>query len=121
MEKLTSKEEEVMLILWRLNKAFVKEIIEEMQEPKPHYNTVSTIVRILEEKGFVAHKSFGKSHQYFATVSQDEYKGKFMKTIVDSYFNESFKNMVTFFAKKEQLSSGDLQEILELINKNDNE
>jgi len=115
MEKLTNREEEIMLILWRLKTAFVKELIEELTDPKPHYNTVSTMVRILEEKGFVGYKTFGKSHQYFPKVTQDDYKQKYVGGIVDNYFGNSFKNMVTFFAKKERLSKSDLQEILHQI------
>ena len=121
MEKLTNKEEEVMLILWRLKKAFVKEIIEEMEEPRPHYNTVSTIIRILEDKGFVNHESFGKSHRYYPLITQDAYKRNFISGIVDNYFGHSFKNMVSFFAKKEHLSKEDLEEILKLIEQQDNE
>lgn len=121
MEKLTNKEEQIMLILWRKKKAFVKEIIEEMNEPKPHYNTVSTTIRILEDKGVVAHESFGKSHQYYPLVSQDAYKKKFVSGIVDSYFSNSFKNMVSFFAKKEKISADELKEIIQMIENNDDE
>ena len=121
MEKLTPKEEEVMLILWRLQSAFVKEIIDKMDEPKPHYNTVSTMIRILESKGFVDHKSFGKSHQYYPKVSQDAYKRNFVSGIVDNYFGNSFKNLVSFFAKKEHLSKEDLEDILQRIEQNNDE
>lgn len=117
MEKLTTKEEEIMLILWHLKTAFVKEIIDQMNEPKPHYNTVSTIIRILEDKGFVAHKSFGKSYQYYPLITQDAYKRNFVSGIVDNYFGHSFKNLVSFFAKKEHLSKEDLQDILQIIEK----
>lgn len=115
MDKLTTKEEEIMLVLWRLQTAFVKEIIEEMANPKPHYNTVSTTIRILEDKGFVKHKSFGKSHQYYPLVTQDAYKQSYFGDIVEDYFGNSYKNMVTFFAKKENLSRKDLEEILKQI------
>lgn len=121
MDKLTNKEEEIMLILWRLKRAYVKEMIEEMDDPKPHYNTVSTIVRILEDKGFIDHKTVGKSHQYFPKISQDVYKRNFVSGIVDNYFGNSFKNMVTFFAKKEKLSKQDLEEILQLIQSQEND
>lgn len=121
MEKLTNKEEEIMLVLWRLKKAFIREIIAELPNPKPHYNTVSTMVRILEDKGFVAHTSAGKSHQYFPVVSQDVYKHTFVGGIVDNYFGHSFKNMVAFFAKREQLSKEDLEEILHIIETDDDE
>ena len=121
MEQLTTKEEEIMLILWRLDKAFVKEIIAEMDDPKPHYNTVSTIIRILEEKGFVHHESIGKSHRYYPKVSQDNYKKNYLSGIVSNYFGNSYKNMVTFFADKEQLSKKDLEEIIQLIQSEENE
>lgn len=121
MEKLTTKEEAIMLILWRLEKAYVKDIIREMDDPKPHYNTVSTTVRILEDKGFTGHESFGNTHRYYPLVSEDQYKRYFISGIVDNYFNRSFKNMVTFFAKKEHLSRKDLEDVLHMIENNDDE
>ncbi|MBX2845501.1 MAG: BlaI/MecI/CopY family transcriptional regulator [Saprospiraceae bacterium] len=121
MEKLTQREEEIMRALWQLNKGFVKEIIELLPAPKPHYNTTSTLVRILEEKGFVDHNTFGKSHQYFPLISEEEYKAKFMKGFVNKYFKNSYKEMVTFFAKEENLSKKDLEEILKMIEKGSNE
>lgn len=115
MEKLTNKEEEIMLILWKLESAFVKEIIEEMSTPKPHYNTVSTMIRIMAEKGFVGHESQGRSHKYHPLITQDEYKRTFVSSIVDNYFANSFKDMVSFFAKKEDLSKSDLEDIISMI------
>lgn len=116
MQKLTNKEEEVMQVLWKLEKAFVKEVLEEFEgEDKPHYNTLSTIIRILEDKGFVSHKSFGNSHQYFPVVSKEEYSKKYMNNAIESYFNNSYKNMVSMFAKEEKISADDLREILKMI------
>ncbi|MCL3781940.1 BlaI/MecI/CopY family transcriptional regulator [Prolixibacteraceae bacterium JC049] len=103
MRELTKAEEQIMQILWLLGKAFVKEIIEEMPDPKPAYNTVSTIVRILERKGFVSHQAFGRSHQYFASVSEEEYKTSYFKNYLNSYFGNSFSSMISFFAKKEEM------------------
>lgn len=115
MNKLTSREEDLMRVLWRLKKAFVNDIIDELPEPKPHYNTVSTLVRKMEDKGFVTHKSYGKSHQYYPLVSEEQHKTGFMQNTVQHYFDNSYKNLVTFFAKKEKISAKELKEILELI------
>lgn len=117
MEKLTNKEEEIMHILWKLKKAFVKDILEEITEEKPHYNTLSTIVRNLEEKGFVSYKAYGKTHQYYPIVSIEEYRKKFMNTAISNYFNNSYKNLVSFFAEEEKITADELREILEIIEK----
>lgn len=115
MQKLTNKEEEVMHILWKLEKAFVKEIMAEIKEDQPHYNTLSTIVRILEEKGFVSHNAFGNSHQYYPIVAIEEYRKRFMTTAIDNYFDSSYKNLVSFFAEEEKISAKELREILDMI------
>lgn len=117
MQKLTNKEEEVMHILWKLEKAFVKEIMAEIKEEQPHYNTLSTIVRILEEKGFVAHTAFGNSHQYYPIVALEDYRKRFMTTAIDNYFDSSYKNLVSFFAEEEKISADELREILDMIEK----
>ncbi len=114
---LTKAEEEIMQVLWKLEKAFVKEVIEELPEPKPHYNTVSTIVKILEEKGFVDHQSFGKSNRYFPVVHKDDYSRKSMKQFVGKYFEGSFANMLSFFAKEKDISVNELEDILKEIKK----
>jgi len=115
MQKLTNKEEEIMQILWKLKKAFVKEVQAEITEDQPHYNTLSTIIRNLEEKGFVAHNAFGNTHQYYPIVTLENYSKKYMKTAIDNYFNSSYKNMVSFFAKEEKISADELREILAMI------
>lgn len=115
MQKLTNKEEEIMHILWKLKKAFVKEIQAEITEDQPHYNTLSTIVRNLEEKGYVNHSAFGNTHQYYPMVSIEEYRKGFMNTAIDNYFNSSYKSMVSFFAKEEKISAAELREILTMI------
>jgi predicted transcriptional regulator len=117
MQKLTNKEEEIMQILWKLKKAFVKDIMEEITEDKPHYNTLSTIVRNLEEKGYVGYTAYGKTHQYFPLVSIEKYRKKFMNTAIDTYFNSSYKNLVSFFAEEEKISADELREILAIIEK----
>ncbi|PTT15330.1 transcriptional regulator [Flavobacterium sp. HMWF030] len=115
MQKLTNKEEEIMHILWKLKKAFVKEIQTEITEDQPHYNTLSTIVRNLEEKGYVSHFAFGNTHQYYPVVSIEDYSKGFMNIAIDNYFNSSYKSMVSFFAKEEKISAAELREILAMI------
>lgn len=117
VQKLTNKEEEIMQILWKLEKAFVKDVLAEIKEDKPHYNTLSTIIRNLEEKGYVSYNAFGKTHQYFPVVSKEAYKKRFMNTAIESYFNNSYKNVVSFFAKEEKISVDELKEIIDLIEK----
>ncbi|WP_147677904.1 BlaI/MecI/CopY family transcriptional regulator [Algibacter pacificus] len=118
MEKLTNKEEEVMHILWKLEKAFVKDVLKEIKNDNPHYNTLSTIIRNLEVKGYVAYTAYGKTHQYFPIVSKEDYRKGFMNTAINNYFNNSYKNMVSFFAKEEKISVDELKEIIALIEKN---
>ena len=115
MQKLTNKEEEIMQILWKLKKAFVKDVLSEITEEKPHYNTLSTIIRNLEDKGFVSHDAFGNTHQYFPIVKMEDYRKRFMNTAIDTYFDSSYKNMVSFFAKEEKITAKELREILEMI------
>ncbi|HEY0092148.1 MAG TPA: BlaI/MecI/CopY family transcriptional regulator [Flavobacterium sp.] len=117
MQKLTNKEEEIMQILWKLKKAFVKDILAEITEDQPHYNTLSTIVRNLEEKGYVSHMAYGNTHQYFPLVKIEDYRKEFMSNAIDNYFGSSYKNMVSFFAKEEKISAAELREILALIEK----
>lgn len=118
MEKLTNKEEEIMHILWQLKKAFVKEVVAELPEPKPHYNTISTIIRNMEEKGFVKHRSFGNTHQYIPNVTIEKYREKYMQKTIQNYFENSYKNVVSFFAKEEKISIEELKEIILIIEKN---
>lgn len=117
MKEMTKAEEEVMQILWQLEKAFVKEILAEFKEPKPAYNTVSTIIRILEKKGFVDYQAFGKTHQYFPIVSKEEYKGQISKSLISNYFGGSVENLVSFFAKKKEISIQELDEIIQELKK----
>ena len=107
-----------MHILWKLEKAFVKDVLAEIDDDKPHYNTLSTIIRNLEEKGFVSYNAYGKTHQYYPTVTKEDYKKRFMTVAIDTYFNNSYKNMVSFFAKEEKISVEDLKEIIALIENN---
>lgn len=104
-----------MQALWKTGPSFVKDLIDELPEPKPHYNTVSTLIKILVEKGFVDFKSFGKSHQYFPLVSKESYTSKTMKQFVKGYFNGSFSNMVSFFVKEKDLDVKELEQLLRQI------
>ena len=114
MEKLTNKEEEIMHALWKLGKAFVKEIVQVLPK-EPHYNTVSTTIRKMEDKGFVKHIAYGKTHQYYPAISKEEYRKGFMNKTIDNYFENSYKNVVSFFAKEEKISVEELKEIIKLI------
>lgn len=112
MKQLTQAEEEIMQILWTLEKSFVKDIVNEFPDPKPAYNTVSTLIRILEKKGFVGYEAFGKSHQYFPLINKEEYSQKYMNRFVDKYFSGSYKELVSFFTKQEDMSVTDLEKLL---------
>jgi BlaI family penicillinase repressor len=111
MKELTRAEEQIMQILWKLERAFVRDIVEAFPDPKPAYNTVSTIVRILEKKGVVAHKAYGNTHEYFPIISRDEYKKKFLRSFLGRYFGGSFPEMVSFFAGDRDLSLEELEDI----------
>ncbi len=115
-KELTKAEEQIMQVLWTLEKAFVKDIIEELPEPKPAYNTVSTIVRILQEKGFVSHKAYGKSHEYFPIISKEQYSTFATEKLVEGYFQNSFSSLFSFFSKKGKIDVSEADEIMKMIN-----
>lgn len=115
MKSLTKAEEEIMQVLWDLEKGFVKDIIEKLPEPKPAYNTVSTIVRILEKKGIVDHIAYGKTHEYFPLITKEEYSQKFLKNFVSGYFENSYKQLVSFFTRKENLSLKEIEDIMQIL------
>lgn len=117
MRELTKAEEEVMQVLWKIKKGFVKEILEHFPEPKPAYTTISTIIRILQDKGFVAHKAYGRTHEYYPLVSKEQYSGFHMKNFVRDYFSNSFRNMVSFFASSENISVKEMEEIMKIMQK----
>ena len=116
-KRLTKREEDVMKILWEAGKGFVKDLLKQHPDPKPHYNTFSTIIRGLEEKGYVNHTSYGNSHEYFPAVTKEEYRKLFIKNVVSDYFESSYKNMVSFFVNEEKLKVEDLKELIDLIEK----
>jgi BlaI family penicillinase repressor len=117
MNKLTRKEEEAMKILWKAKKGFIKELIEKHPEPKPLYTTFSSVIRGLEEKGYVGHKAYGKNHEYFPLVKKEDYRKIFMKDIVADYFGSSYKNVVSFFVNEKKLSADDLKKLIDIIEK----
>jgi predicted transcriptional regulator len=115
MNELTKAEEQIMQVLWKLEKAVVKDVIDKLPTPKPAYNTVSTIIRILEKKGFVSHKAFGNTHEYFPLIARDEYKKKFLRSFINRYFGNSFQEMVSFFASRRDVSLEELEELRNLL------
>lgn len=121
LKELTRAEDQVMQILWKLEKAVVKDIIELMPQPKPAYNTVSTIIRILETKGFVDHKAYGKTHEYFPVITKEKYTKFYLNNMIKGYFNGSFNNLVSFFAKENKLTPTEIEKLLKEIKHSDNE
>ena len=115
MRELTKAEEQIMQVLWQIGPAFVKEVILELPDPKPAYSTVSTIIRILETKGFIDHEAFGPTYRYYATVSREAYSHFSMKKMLDGYFDGSLKKMVSFFSKKEHLDLKEVEELLQIL------
>ena len=115
MEELTAKEEEVMQILWDLNKALVRDIMSELPNSKQPYTTVASIVRILEKKGYVSHKPYGKTHEYYPLVSKAEYRRRKFKGLLTQYFDNSVESVVSFLAKEEKLSPKEFEELTKMI------
>jgi len=117
IKELTRAEEEVMQILWKMKKGFVKEILEKFEDPKPAYSTISTIIRILQEKGFVGYKAYGRTYQYFPVITRDDYRKSQMSSFVKEYFANSYQKMVSFFAREEAITVKELEEVMELMKK----
>ena len=115
MKKLQRKEEELIKILWKMEKAFVKDIVEQYPDPKPHYNTISSLVRLLQDKGIIGFKQYGNTYQYFPLISKDEYRRSFMSEVVSDYFDNSIKSAVAFFVKEKGLSDEELDVLVKLI------
>ena len=117
MERLTPKEEEIMNLFWVKGPMFVKQLLELYHHPKPHYNTLSTITRKLEEKGFLGYKDFGSVYQYYPIITLEEYTTKNLKNVIQKYFNSSYKRVVSAFAEEEDISIQELKEIIRDIEK----
>ena len=118
MRVLTRAEEQVMQHLWDLEKGFVKDILERFEEPKPAYNTVSTIIRILVQKGFVDYKAYGKTYEYYPIIDRDAYKSFYLKRFISGYFEGSFSSLVSFFAKDENMDVKEIDQLMKVV-KND--
>jgi BlaI family transcriptional regulator, penicillinase repressor len=117
IKELTKAEEQVMRILWQLNEAIVKDVIEQMPEPKPAYNTVSTVIRVLETKGFIDHKAYGNSYVYFPIVAEEDYKKFAFDKVMNNYFSNSYQSLVSFLVTEKNLSINELEEITKLAEK----
>lgn len=115
MKELTKAEEQIMQILWTIEKGFVNNILEKLPLPKPAYNTVSTIVRILEKKGFVGHIAYGKAHEYYPLISKREYTKSYFRGFMNNYFGNSYQALASFFTKENSLSIEELEEIKSLM------
>lgn len=118
LKELTKAEEQIMQQLWEMGGGFVKDIMEQLPEPKPAYNTVSTIIRILETKGFVGHEAFGKSHRYLPKIQKEEYKKLITGKLLHNYFDNSATSMLSFFLEEKKMGVKELDEIMQIINKN---
>ena len=117
MKELTKAEEQVMKVLWKQEKGFVKDLIQFFPDPKPAYNTVSTIIRILEKKGFVSHKAYGKTHEYFPIITKKQYTKKFFGNFLGNYFGNSFQRLLSFFSKENNLSVAELEKLMQVLEK----
>lgn len=115
MNKLRRKEEVQMMILWEMGKGFVKDILEEYAEPKPHYNTVSTLVRVMQEKGFIDHRQFGNTHEYYPVISKEQYRRHFIRYVIQDYFNNSYEDVVAYFVEEKNLITEELEGIIRMV------
>ncbi len=115
IRELTKAEDQIMQVLWQLKTAFVKDVIEKLPSPKPAYNTVSTIIRILEKKGFVSFKAYGKTHEYFPIIAKEEYSNYYLKNFVNRYFKGSFQDLVSFFAKENNMNITEMEAMIKRI------
>jgi BlaI family transcriptional regulator, penicillinase repressor len=115
MRELTRAEEQVMQVLWKIRKGFVKDVLEHFDEPRPAYNTVSTIIRILQDKGFVSHKAYGRTHEYYPLISKSDYSKAHLNNFVNDYFSSSFEKMVSFFAREKRISVKEMEEIMKIM------
>jgi len=115
MNELTRAEEQIMQVLWKIERGFVKDVVDLLDNPKPAYNTVSTIIRILEKKGFVGHKAYGKTHEYFPIVSKTDYTKTFFGNFLKKYFSNSFQQLVSFFSNENDLSLDEMEKIRVLM------
>ncbi len=120
LKELTKAEEQIMQILWKKEKGFVKDLVEEFENPKPAINTVSTIIRILEKKGFVGYTAYGKTHEYYPLISKKEYSKHYFKNFLTNYFGNSYQKMVSFFADENEMTIEEMEEIKRTLDENIN-
>lgn len=121
MKRLSPKEEQVMELLWEHGPLYVREMLAFYEEPRPHFNTVSTVVRMLEDQGFISHKAFGRNHQYFAAISRDEFKNKTLKGVISKYFNNSYLGAVSTLVKNEEISLDELKALIQQVENRQNQ
>jgi BlaI family transcriptional regulator, penicillinase repressor len=115
MKELTKAEEQIMQILWDLKRGFIKDIAEQFEEPRPASTTISTVVKILETKGFVGHRVYGKIHEYYPVISKEDYTRVFMGNVVKNYFSNSYQKMVSFFARDKEVSIEEMSEMMKVL------
>ena len=115
MQELTKAEERIMQILWKIERGFVKDILEHFPEPKPPYNTISTIIRILDQKGIVGHKNYGNSYQYYPLISKEEYARKYLKKFMTNYFGNSFNKLVHFFSNQYDMDIVEVDKVISML------
>jgi Predicted transcriptional regulator len=120
MEKLTPQEEEAMLIIWKTGPGFIKDFLDKYPEPQPPYTTLASIVKNLERKGFLLSKRYGNTYEYTSRVTEEEYKNKFLSGVVENYFENSYRDMVSFFARKQKISADELKDIIKMIEHHQN-
>lgn len=120
MESLTQTEEKIMQVIWELGPCMVREVIDLLPPPPPPYSTVSSVVRILEKKGFVGHKAYGRTHQYFPIISKDEYRKFSFRKMMSGYFDGSYQNVVSYLVQEEKIDKDELQQLLDLIEEDEN-
>ena len=118
MKHLTNREEEIMDLFWQKESLFVKDIMDKLPEPKPHYNTISTIVRGLEEKGFVGHEQFGNTYRYFVIISREEFSKNTIKNLVSKYFDKSYSSVVSMFVEEEKISVEEIKALIRQVEEN---
>jgi len=117
MRELTKAEEQVMLILWEMKEGLVKEVIEKMDPPKPAYNTVSTVIRVLEGKGFIDHKAIGNTYIYFPLITEEQYRHFAFDKVMNNYFENSYQSLVSFLVKEKKMDMDELNELIQLAEK----
>ncbi|MBN7815997.1 BlaI/MecI/CopY family transcriptional regulator [Algoriphagus pacificus] len=121
MEELTANEEQIMRIFWKLERAIVRDILDQLPEPKPPYTTLASSVKVLEKKGYLGHKSYGKTNEYFTLIAESDYRKKSFNSLVKNFFNGSVENVLTFLVKEKKVTEKDLEELQKMIDGYEND